>query len=57
MGNLFGLGGTVTAGIVSAQGRKSGSGPYDDGARHNLKRSPQRVDFSMTARAATSLPC
>ena len=30
MGNPFGLGGTVTAGIVSAQGHNIGSGPYDD---------------------------
>jgi serine protease Do len=29
MGNPFGLGGTVTAGIVSAQSRDIGSGPYD----------------------------
>lgn len=30
IGNPFGLGGTVTAGIVSARGRDIGSGSYDD---------------------------
>ncbi|MEK9726060.1 MAG: Do family serine endopeptidase, partial [Rhodospirillaceae bacterium] len=30
IGNPFGLGGTVTAGIISARGRDINSGPYDD---------------------------
>lgn len=30
VGNPYGLGGTVTAGIISANGRNIGSGPYDD---------------------------
>jgi serine protease Do len=30
VGNPFGLGGTVTAGIISARGRNINAGPYDD---------------------------
>ncbi|WP_407047962.1 Do family serine endopeptidase [Methyloraptor flagellatus] len=30
VGNPFGLGGSVTAGILSARGREIGAGPYDD---------------------------
>ncbi|WP_102957783.1 Do family serine endopeptidase [Mangrovicella endophytica] len=30
VGNPFGLGGSVTAGIISARGRDIGAGPYDD---------------------------
>lgn len=30
MGNPFGLGGSVTAGIISAEGRDIGAGPYDN---------------------------
>ena len=30
VGNPYGLGGTVTAGIISARGRDIGTGPHDD---------------------------
>ena len=30
IGNPFGLGGSVTAGIISARGRNINAGPYDD---------------------------
>jgi serine protease Do len=30
MGNPFGLGGSVTVGVLSARGRQIGAGPYDD---------------------------
>lgn len=40
IGNPFGLGGTVTAGIVSAEGRNLGVGPYDDFIQINASVNP-----------------
>jgi serine protease Do len=40
MGNPFGLGGTVTAGIVSGRGRDIGAGPADDFIQHDAAINP-----------------
>lgn len=51
VGNPFGLGGTVTSGIVSARGRDIGAGPYDDfiqiDAPVNHGNSGARLSISM----------
>ena len=50
-GNPFGLGGAVTAGIVSASGRDIGNGPYDDSSRSLLPPTRAiRVDQPSTSR-------
>jgi serine protease Do len=40
MGNPFGLGGTVTSGIISARGRDIGAGPVDDFVQHDAAINP-----------------
>jgi serine protease Do len=40
MGNPFGLGGTVTAGIISARGRDIGAGPADEFIQHDAAINP-----------------
>jgi serine protease Do len=40
MGNPFGLGGTVTAGIISGRGRDIGAGPADDFLQHDAPINP-----------------
>src|SRR5262249_59699508 len=50
VGNPFGLGGTVTAGIVSARGRDIGAGPYDDFIQIDApvnKRNPAGPTFAV----------
>ncbi|OWK22303.1 hypothetical protein AJ88_08185 [Mesorhizobium amorphae CCBAU 01583] len=59
VGNPFGLGGTVTAGIVSARGRDIGAGPYDDFLQ--IDASVNRGNsggptFNLTARSSASTP-
>ncbi len=55
IGNPFGLGHTVTAGIVSAKGRIIGSGPYDDFIQTDASINPgTRAAPSSTSRARSS---
>ncbi len=52
-GNPFGLGGSVTAGIVSARGRDIGAGPFDDFLQLDAPINPGNSggpSFNMTAR-------
>ena len=59
VGNPFGLGGTVTAGIVSARGRDIGSGPYDDFLQIDApvnRGNSGGPTFNPTARSSASTP-
>ena len=43
IGNPFGLGGTVTAGIISARGRNIHQGPYDDFIQTDARDQPGQL--------------
>ena len=59
VGNPFGLGGTVTAGIVSARGRDIGAGPYDDFLQIDApinRGNSGGPTFNIRARSSASTP-
>ena len=50
-GNPFGLGGTVTSGIVSARGREIGAGPFDDFLQTDAAHNPGNAGAPLFTRA------